>query len=427
MPHLQKPTGCPPSYHLPQPRAGGDSLLGSLRCGVGGWLPFPRHPLYNARVKLRGLRSDDCGTRRLALLAIACALGCLAASPAHADMYVPSFVQVLTAPLLWSMFVVTLVVTIPIILIVACIEAIVLRRYTTKRPWWRRLAYLAAVNAVTSLAGAAFLPRGTELWPGLALAFGATVLVETVFLRLFNPGFPEPVPLRLPLKAAFWMNAASYAVMAIALVGLVYGPSVRHENKDLRASAAGTIIVANGTDQREDGPEEYVSVRLGQPQPRRAAYRLFSWLPPQMRWSRARSDQFPSLDREDGGPPQGVAKALSLSPERVRELTEGYDAQLSPTQSALAWFRGGALHVYNRRQDARRVLALPGAIYRNQRFAWSPDGTMIAYLGSLNEFTYQSWAPDLCVVRVTDGAVATLRHTPMIAPGPEAVELLWLQ
>jgi hypothetical protein len=52
---------------------------------------------------------------------------------------------------------------------------------------------------------------------------------------------------------------------------------------------------------------------------------------------------------------------------------------------------------------------------------------MIAYLGSLNEFTYQSWAPDLCVVRVADGAVATLRRSLTIAPGPEAVELLWLR
>jgi hypothetical protein len=374
-----------------------------------------------------GARSDDCGTWRLAPLAIACALGCLAAGPAHADMYVPSFVQVLTAPLLWSMFVVTLVVTIPIVLIVAAIEAVVLRRYTAKRPWWRRLAYLAAVNAVTSLAGVAFLPRGTELWPGLALAFGATVLVETVLLRLFNPGFPDPVSLRLPLKAAFWMNAASYAVMAIALVGLVYGPPLRHGNKDLCASAVGTIIVANGTDRGEDGPQQYVSIRLSQPPPRRAAYRLFAWLPPQMRWSRVRPDQFPSLDREDGGPPQDIAKELSLSPERVRELTEGAGAQLSPTQSALAWFRSGALHIYDRREDARRVMALPGAFYRNHRFAWSPDGTMIAYLGSLNEFTYQSWAPDLCVVRVADGAVATLRRSLTIAPGPEAVELLWLR
>jgi hypothetical protein len=180
------------------------------------------------------------------------------ASPAFANVYVPSLVQFLTAPLVWSVFGVTLILTVPIILSISLIEAAVLHRWTKGHSFWRLTWKLAGLNALTSLLGYWLMPTGTEVWPGLGYAFALTVVIESIPLRLLNFGLPKPAPLRAFFLASFWMNAASYTVLAGVLAWLVCVPRLLHDDPRVLTEAKGTLIVlSSGFTAPED---EYMSL-----------------------------------------------------------------------------------------------------------------------------------------------------------------------
>jgi len=161
-----------------------------------------------------------------------------------ADIYIPSLVQFITGPLLWSLYGVTLIFTIPMILAVGFIEALVLRRYSTGLRLWTLTWRLAILNAFTSLLGTYFTWPGTNLWPGLVVAFLLTVLIEAGLLRLGRFGLPKGFPALGYLKASAYMNGVSYGLLAVVLAGLIYLPVIGKEDRALAKAVSGKVVIA---------------------------------------------------------------------------------------------------------------------------------------------------------------------------------------
>ena len=173
----------------------------------------------------------------------------LAPTPAFANLYLPSFVQIVTNPLTWSLYVVTLVVTVPVILVVSTVEALILRRYAKGiglRPLVLR--YLAPLNAVTSLIGACMMPHGTEIWTGIPSAWALTAILEAV---LMAARFRKVLGRRRPgemLRISAAMNAGSYGLLAAVLAALIYLPTRPYEGSGIRSRAQGRLVLPLGED-----------------------------------------------------------------------------------------------------------------------------------------------------------------------------------
>lgn len=75
------------------------------------------------------------------------ALGTLALPlEASANIFIPSFVQMISAPLAYSFF----IVPIPLIYIIAFIEALVLRQHVKGASIWQLTGKLSVINAITA-------------------------------------------------------------------------------------------------------------------------------------------------------------------------------------------------------------------------------------------------------------------------------------
>lgn len=168
----------------------------------------------------------------------------LISTRADANIYMPSFIQYVTAPLLWSIYLITLVFTIPVVLVIGFIEALVVRRYAKSASLLALTAQMAGLNALTSLVGVYALPTGTELWPGLLIAFIITVPLEAFLLGAFFRRALAPPSVARVLRISLWMNTASYALLTCVLVGLIYIPLIGQENRDIRAHLSGTLVMA---------------------------------------------------------------------------------------------------------------------------------------------------------------------------------------
>jgi hypothetical protein len=381
-----------------------------------------------------------------------------------ANVYMPTFVRMVTSPLHGI-----LVFPIPlaIIFMISCLEALVLRRFAPDLGFWKLTGRLIIINLITSLIGTFALPTGTELWPGLLIAFVLTVPLEALALWLFEGHLPESTPFRYYLKASTWMNSASYTVLAIALAAMIYLPMRGNENPRLLQELSGKLVVA------DIAGLETVTLDHGKATKTKSD---IDFQPPDLTPSALNgffdgTTHYRFVDNKwqsmEFGTPPSVLSPIAISPDgklvldstaqrsqvvylstgktlkklapELSELTRAsfsYDghlllceksvlddawlvdlqtgqqtrlehrgryARFCPSKPELAWTNANTVVFYDCLSKKKRTLTLPGSTVGITTLAWSPDGRYIAYLGNVNPYTAQNWTPDLRVVR-TDGS-----------------------
>lgn len=412
-----------------------------------------------------------------------------------ANIYFPSFIQFITGPLLWSIYGITLIFTIPLLLLIGFIEALVLRRYTSGVRLWTLTWRLAFINAITSLIGTYFTWPGTNLWPGLMVAFLATSIIEGFIIRFLNPGIPKGSPLKTFMKGSMLMNTASYSVMAVVLTGLIYIPPIGHESERVKQDVQGTIFIRN------IGGPRALDLNTG-----RYSSRLLKDLPsneqfiPSLEGVYVRSDLAPGsshirectfhrgmLRIKKVPIPKTNDKIITLSPDKslflhvgnkesvvtdmigqhvytlpqqvgtpdwalfsndnrfllcaeqtgselwladlhrriVKWIKGGHSARFNPAKPEIAWLDDDSVVFYDCIRSTRRTINVPGTIASVTSLAWSPDGKYIAYLGSVNPFTYQHWTPDIRVISIDGTQSATIQRELWTAGW--TAKLFWLK
>ncbi len=105
------------------------------------------------------------------------------------------------------------------IITILFIEAIVLRKLNYHTAFRQSLLQSAIANALSLAAGFVLTEIDSELFQldnmsGLALMFGATLLVEFVLLY----GMNRAVPVKRTITACFLMNLVSYAIALMIIL-----------------------------------------------------------------------------------------------------------------------------------------------------------------------------------------------------------------
>lgn len=163
------------------------------------------------------------------------------AGAVQANMVLPSVVDVVASPLLSSIWLVTIPLSLLTLLGISFIEALVLKRLLPSVTPLRVMAWLVLLNAITSVTGAFMGPFFTTLFPGMFIAYGLTVVAEGLLLHKIP--FALGMSLARRMVVSLGMNTASYAVLGLVLAALVYGPGWRTRDATLQQEARGTVIV----------------------------------------------------------------------------------------------------------------------------------------------------------------------------------------
>jgi hypothetical protein len=323
-----------------------------------------------------------------------------AAAPASANTYVPSFVQFLTSPVTWSTDPITFVLTaIPVIFVIAVIEALVLRRYTPDISMKWLIWYLAAVNAVTSVLGRFFMPTGMELWPNLLGAFAVTAAIEGLLLRVLNPGIPRGTPPRGFLRASLHMNAVSYAVLAVALAAMIYLPDLPHQDRTLAGSARGVVAIARSTAYTVADLETGVSSSERAPYLRAwhdgryspAAEPYVHAFTPDRAWRVRRGPTGWQAEAIDLGPAGG--KLIALSPDGTLSLRE-----MNGSQKVVESETGRTIRTLTHFRPQESGVLFAAFSFDNRFIAYSPGTIMEIATGEARRMAdgvlRSLWRPD---------------------------------
>ena len=185
--------------------------------------------------------------RKYSLLSIAVfILGFIFCScPASANMYVPSIVELITAPTIWSIYVITLIVTIPIILIISSIETLIIKK-SCIGSFKRLLLDMFIINCITSLARVPVF-GWSILWPGLLISYVLTILFEAVLITGMLYLKTGSKKFRSFLLLSIKMNTASYAFLAIILASMIYIPYISSNNVEVRKALSGNLLLIDCT------------------------------------------------------------------------------------------------------------------------------------------------------------------------------------
>lgn len=166
----------------------------------------------------------------------------IAPSTAHADVVFPSVVQWLSAAGPYSLMVIPAILTIPLLIAISLLEALVVRRVLKPAMGAVPLIFvLFGINTFTSAIGLVTMPNGTELFPGLPLAFLATTIIEGLCLVVVCPKGRRRPNMSLFGTSAL-MNGASYAFLGFLLFVLIHLPSAMAPNNLDRRALPGEIV-----------------------------------------------------------------------------------------------------------------------------------------------------------------------------------------
>ncbi len=369
------------------------------------------------------------------LLAVGALLFCPV--PAVADLILPSVAKMLSAPGPCTLLVIPAIITVPLLLAVSLLETFVARLWLKQFGFARLLGLLFLVNAITSVIGAYTLPNGTELWPGVPLAYAATTLLEGIALLMFLRPFRRSVRLAFGVSAA--MNATSYAFLTLLLAALIYLPAALAPNNLAMSRLGGRIWLADVTDNttevidlggetaaprniRGDGPKSIkplfavvskgtsrviVSTKTGATVANIKADCHFRG-----HWAISENGRYFAnwVDAEKSkGLGAGDLVVGDSKTGRWKSFAEPEDYKFSPVDSRIAIVRCNKITVYDPVGGETNSFRAPGLSSRD--ITWSPDGAYIAYIADLSPFTHDlgdSWADSVRITRADGEASLTL-------------------
>lgn len=433
---------------------------------------------------------------------------------AWANIYVPSFVEMVSSPLVWSIYVVTMVITLPVIMLIGYVETRAVRMFVADGGFWKVFWQLCILNAITSLIRLPFTgPR--IVWPGLPVSYLLTIPAEALLIWLFLRKLLSVKSAGAAVVISARMNTASYALLGLAMLAMFYIPVIGVEHPEVGRRAAGRLVISPKSGARTidlatrkfvvgsadsdaiGGPAEcsaadgrggmvrviagesagidkpfdasivrsrivggqWVDTRIGQVRKVQAVVamsgdgsllvckragkwivlrsdgNLFGELPERLSNLFSAAEFSPDrrnlLVTTSWEVPAGGAMhsydwqdvIVDLETRKTERLDGISHAVFSPDGSRLAWKGEGGIGIYDLQQGSRRVIPIRGSIAGS--VAWSPDGRLIAYIGSVNTFTANNWWPDVRVVDVQSGKSSTVFRSIYTVGVPG--DLLWLR
>lgn len=421
---------------------------------------------------------------------------------AWANIYVPSFVEMISSPLVWSIYVVTMVITLPVIVLIGYVETRAVKKHIADGVFRKVFWQFCVLNAITSLIRLPFTGPGI-VWPGLPVSYLLTIPVEALLLWVFLRKLLSMKSAGTALAISARMNTASYALLGVAMLAMFYIPVIGVEHPEVGRRAAGRLVISPKSGARTidlaagkfvvgsadnhaiagravcsaadgrggmirviagesagiDKPfdvsivrsrivgGQWVDAQIGQVRQVQAVVAvsgdgsllvckragkwivlnsdgsLFVNLPESLSTYFSSAAEF-SPDRRSllvkiGG--QDVI--VDLETRKTKPLKGISHAVFSPDGSRLAWKGGGGVGIYDRKGGTRRVIPIRGDV--DGSLAWSPDGRLIAYIGSVNTLTANNWWPDVRVVDVESGKSSTVFRSIYTVGVPG--DLLWLR
>lgn len=432
---------------------------------------------------------------------------------AWANIYVPSFVEMVSSPLVWSIYVVTMIITLPVIVLIGYVETRAARKFIADGGFWTVFWQFCILNAITSLIRLPFTgPR--IVWPGLPVSYLLTIPAEALLIWLCLRKMLSVKSAGAAMVISARMNTASYALLGAAMLAMFYIPVIGVEHPEVGRRAAGRLVIgpksgarvldlatrkfvvgsadsdavagraecsaadgsgmvrviageAVGIDKPFDASivrsriadGQWVDTRIGQVRQVQAVEAvsgdgsllvckragkwivlrsdgdLFAELPERLSASLSSAEFSPDrrglLVTTSWEVPAGGAThsydwedvIFDLETRKTEPLKGISHAVFSPDGSRLAWKGEGGIGIYELQHDSRRVIPIRGSIAGS--VAWSPDGRLIAYIGSVNTFTANNWWPDVRVVDVQSGKSSTVLRSIYTVGVPG--DLLWLR
>ena len=167
-------------------------------------------------------------------------------TPLIGNVIEPSIVNMICAPVpvpFGHAF--TLVITVPTLLVITTIEAIVVNHLSKVKRFWRLFRWLFLANAISSFFGVFVDMRAPgsiyPAWRGFMIAYLLSAVAESplLWVPLRRNGFTFPTALRF----SFLANAASYAFLAVLVLGLTAIPMYQTDPTHLRGDLLGQILV----------------------------------------------------------------------------------------------------------------------------------------------------------------------------------------
>jgi len=385
-------------------------------------------------------------TKRVARIGALCALLAAVPAAARADIVFPSVVCWLSAAGPYSFFLLPIVVTVPLLVAISAIEALIVRR-VLKPPsgLGRLIAVLFLINVFTSAIGLVTMPSGTELFPGVLLAFAATTVVEGFCLVILLERGKRRLSLAL-FRASALMNAASYAFLGLLLALLIYLPAALMPNDLDKRALTGEIAVLDYKGNT-DAVVSLPSGRLSSSPSRGVA-------PPEPMHKVVFVDGKRCVVRKADGKRIGAipggpyhdcwevsddgryyANYLANSDTVVvGDCTTGTRREFKPVEGwdlcertgKVALMHVSRITVYDPASKKSQELQLPGFDRSSEGPIWSPDGKYLAYTAVVSPYTQTVGAtcPDALRAVSLDGRSATLARSEHAFSACD--ELLWV-
>lgn len=170
-------------------------------------------------------------------------------SVANANIVFPSVVHWITSAGPYSLLILPLVITFPLLLAISFIEALIARKFiTTERSLGRIVFILLGINALTSAIGLVTMPDVKDIPLGLLLAFLITSIVEALCLPVLKKKGQRRIDFSM-FKASFVMNAASYAFLGLIVFTLISLPGKLMPENIRSEELKGDFVVCNNEDK----------------------------------------------------------------------------------------------------------------------------------------------------------------------------------